>query len=173
MKRGFTLIELMVTVAIIAILTTIVLAQFGVARSRSRDSKRVADIAQIQLAIQLYFDRCNQFPTASGTGADSIVNIASNVGCPTGLSMATFLNQLPTPPSGNFGTGYGNYRYHVHTTSGVNDNYYLMTKLENNSSSIFDNSITGSIPTPSSGWSGSLTTMTVGASTLYYTVGPK
>lgn len=174
MKKAFTLIELLVVVAIIAILTSIVLAQFSIAKSKSRDTKRVADVAQIQLAIQLYFDRCNQYPSSTNSGVTSIVNISSNVGCPSGITLGTFLNQLPTPPSGNYGgTEYTAYRYHVHTLNGVNDNYYLSAKLENDGA-IFDSSLSGNIPVGGpGGWSGLSSQFEVGRSQLYYTVGPK
>lgn len=175
MKKAFTLVELLVVATIIAILTSITLVEFGVAKSKSRDSKRVADVAQIQLAIQLYFNRCNQYPNMSGSNGVTSVDINSSVGCPTGISMNSFLNQIPTPPSGDYGsTAYTLYRYHVHTTNGVNDNYYLMAKLENPTNNVFDNSITGMIPAGGvNGWAGLTQQFEVGKNALYYAVGPK
>jgi prepilin-type N-terminal cleavage/methylation domain-containing protein len=61
-QKGFTLVELLVVIAIIAILTGIVATNFTSARSRARDAKRVSDLGHIQLAIELYFDRCKQYP---------------------------------------------------------------------------------------------------------------
>lgn len=55
-KGGFTLIELLVVIAIIGVLASIVLASLNSARRKSRDSRRVADIKQLQLALELYFD---------------------------------------------------------------------------------------------------------------------
>ena len=61
--RGFTLIELLVVIAIIGILSSIVLASLNTARLKSRDARRVADIKQIQLAMQLFYDASSTYPT--------------------------------------------------------------------------------------------------------------
>ncbi|MBI2109176.1 MAG: prepilin-type N-terminal cleavage/methylation domain-containing protein [Parcubacteria group bacterium] len=58
-REGFTLIELLVVIAIIGILSSVVLASLNSAREKSRDAKRVADLKQIQLALELYFDDNN------------------------------------------------------------------------------------------------------------------
>lgn len=55
-KKGFTLIELLVVIAIIGILSSVVLASLNSARQKSRDAKRVSDIKQIQLALELFAD---------------------------------------------------------------------------------------------------------------------
>ncbi|MEK7599217.1 MAG: type II secretion system protein [Patescibacteria group bacterium] len=61
-KRGFTLIELLVVIAIIGVLASVVLASLNSARRKSRDARRVADIKQIQLALELYFDSKGEYP---------------------------------------------------------------------------------------------------------------
>lgn len=61
-KRGFTLIELLVVIAIIGILSSVVLASLNSARQKSRDARRLSDIKQLQLALELYYDANTAYP---------------------------------------------------------------------------------------------------------------
>ncbi len=56
LKLGFTLIELLVVIAIIGVLASIVLASLNTARRKSRDARRVTDLKQLQLALELFYD---------------------------------------------------------------------------------------------------------------------
>ncbi|MDP3052148.1 MAG: type II secretion system protein [bacterium] len=81
-KKGFTLIELLVVIAIIGILASIVLASLNTARMKSRDARRIADIKQIQIALELYFDaNSSKYP---GTLAD--------------LTTGKFMSTVPQDP---------------------------------------------------------------------------
>jgi prepilin-type N-terminal cleavage/methylation domain-containing protein len=66
-SRGFTLIELLVVIAIIGILSSVVLASLNSARQKSRDARRIGDIKQLQLALEMYYDSNNGY--ASSTSA--------------------------------------------------------------------------------------------------------
>lgn len=59
LTKGFTLIELLVVIAIIGILSSVVLASLNSAREKARDAKRISDVKQIQLALELYADSNN------------------------------------------------------------------------------------------------------------------
>jgi prepilin-type N-terminal cleavage/methylation domain-containing protein len=59
LSYGFTLIELLVVIAIIGVLASIVLASLNNARVKARNARRITDIKQIQLALELYYDGQN------------------------------------------------------------------------------------------------------------------
>jgi prepilin-type N-terminal cleavage/methylation domain-containing protein len=62
MKKGFTLIELLVVISIISLLSSIVLSSLNQARASARDSERLSDIRQIQVALELYRNINGNYP---------------------------------------------------------------------------------------------------------------
>ncbi len=96
-QKAFTLIELLVVIAIIAILTAIVMSNFTQAKAKARDAKRVSDIAQIQLALELYFDRCNIYPTDITRAVGSITEGCTGLTPP--VTLGTFISKIPSDPT--------------------------------------------------------------------------
>jgi type II secretion system protein G len=98
-KKGFTLIELLVVIAIIGLLSTLAVVALNSARQKSRDSKRVADIKQIQTALELYFADNNGYPveaTAIELGVDA-TSLCSN-GFDTTCTGTTYMGLVPEAP---------------------------------------------------------------------------
>lgn len=88
-KQGFTLIELLVVIAIIGLLSTLSILALNQARARARDAKRVADVKQIQTALEMYYNDVGDYPvTASVTAGASL-----------GSSNGVYLRAIPTPPT--------------------------------------------------------------------------
>ena len=54
MKKGFTIVEVLVVIGIIAILTVIIFPSISNIRAKNRDAEKVADISAIQLGLSLY-----------------------------------------------------------------------------------------------------------------------
>ena len=62
-QRAFTLIELLVVIAIIGLLATLSVIALGNSRAKARDAKRVADVKQVQTALELFFNDNGRYPT--------------------------------------------------------------------------------------------------------------
>ena len=118
--QGFTLDELMVVIAIIAILTGIMLASFSGAKAQSRDLKRVSDLSQLQLALAGFFNRCGVYPAnlTIGSGESSCTSAG------TTIKLSTFMSTVPTAPN----TG----EVYVYSVDAGLDDYFLHATLENN-----------------------------------------
>lgn len=129
LAKGFTLIELLIVIAIIALLTGIIITNLSSSRAKSRDAQRVSDIAQIQLAIEQYFDRCGAYPATYSTNnasSECIGNPSANI------KLGNYISQLPLDPSTN-----GNYDYAVNSATNPID-YVLHAKLETKNDALTD-----------------------------------
>ena len=99
-KKAFTLIELLVVIAIIAILATLAVVALQNSRANARDAKRLADVKQMQTALELYFNDNNSYPTS----------ITSTIAT-SGIVYMTTIPTPPTPVDGDCTTENNNYTY--------------------------------------------------------------
>jgi prepilin-type N-terminal cleavage/methylation domain-containing protein len=60
-KRGFTLIEMLVVVFIVALLASIILISVNRGRQDARNAKRKADLGSIKTAVEMYRDRNSNY----------------------------------------------------------------------------------------------------------------
>ncbi len=61
-KTAFTLVELLVTISIIAIVLTVASVSFSGIRKNSKDAKRINTVKQIQFALELYRRDIGTYP---------------------------------------------------------------------------------------------------------------
>lgn len=111
-SKGFTLIELLVVIAIIGLLSSVVLASLNGARKKGRDARRLADLKQLQVAMELYYSEqaTPAYPAAtSALTAGYIANVPTDPGTGAAYTyvrpttsfycLGTLLETVPLPVS--------------------------------------------------------------------------
>jgi len=91
-----------VVIAIIGLLASIVLVSLNSARGKARGVRRVADLRQIQTALEMYYDTNNSYPNSgggwrsecSGGGGFSASNVIPGL-------VPTYMPVFPSDPSMN------------------------------------------------------------------------
>ena len=128
-KKGFTLIELMITVSLIAILSAILLQVINptALRSKTRDQQRIADLKRIQSALELYFADNRVYPVGGWlviTSSDVLSN-----------KLTLYMDTVPLDPlyagstanAGPCGSGTTNRRYNYWSDGA---DYVLTAQME-------------------------------------------
>ena len=63
-KNGFTIIELVIVISVISLFFILSIIGLNITRRKSRDSKRLNDVKQIQEALDLYFNDKSFYPAS-------------------------------------------------------------------------------------------------------------
>ncbi len=79
-RRGFTLIEMLIVIAVIGILASVVLVGLGPIQRQARDSRRISDVRQVQTALELYFTRNGGYPVGAPMRWDGLTQALTGAG---------------------------------------------------------------------------------------------
>ncbi|MGH8496715.1 MAG: type II secretion system protein [Gammaproteobacteria bacterium] len=101
LKGGFSLVELLIVVIILAILAAIVVPQFSDTTDDARASAIESNIASMRSAIQVYRQQHGAFPSAvAATGATCPAGVAGTGALNSAQAFAEQLTQYTTPAGG-------------------------------------------------------------------------
>jgi len=98
-RDGFTLVELMITMVIMVILTTLAVVVTGNIQVQARDNEREQDIQAIARGLEQYYTNGNQYYTPGGTkgsypGSNMMISISGAGWCPN-----TYIYEASDPSS--------------------------------------------------------------------------
>lgn len=151
-QKGFTLIEILITISIIAVAFGVVLTSANYLQKSARDAQREADLVNIQSALQQYYADQQYFPQSDPTlpntlNLSSDLVVDSNTGNPqTPPSVNIYLKTIPKDP-----TLSQNYYYKAFISSNLGDTnicdnltttkcqFYIVCALMENLPSTVDN----------------------------------
>ena len=111
--KGFSLLELLVVVAIIGLLTAIAIPQFSSYRAHAVESQMKSDLKNAALAMDSYFAENKVYPTSVaaivGVGFNQTEGVALTIAIPTPASFTiTASKPSGTQPSFTFSSVTGN-----------------------------------------------------------------
>ncbi|MDR3582450.1 MAG: type II secretion system protein [Candidatus Pacebacteria bacterium] len=130
-EKGFTLIEILIVVAIIAVLASIVIVGVGPAQQSGRDARRISDLQNVRNGLQLYYSKCGFYPGATSGSTLCPAQTNSYAGMTTALTGSNLgISSIPVDPSSN--------RNYYYAASADGSSYTLGAVLENPNNSVFN-----------------------------------
>lgn len=77
-RHGFTLVELIVVISVIAILAAISVVGYSVVVRQNRDSTRQADITALTHTLDTYYQRNGEYPVGCAVNGSTCVTVGTN-----------------------------------------------------------------------------------------------
>ncbi len=109
-KQGFTLLEILVSVSIIAILTIVGIVSFATVNRRSRDAKRKSDVEQLRSALEMYRADYGNYPNPAACQPGP-----ADASCLDSVLKPTYIPAIAKDPKSNQSF---TYRYKANSQSG-------------------------------------------------------
>jgi len=113
MKKGFTLMEILISIAIIAILTAIGIVSYTSINRNARNAKRRTDVEQLRSAYELYRADNGYYPSRSASSMGDASLLLSN---PVDPPFDTYMSSIPVDPKG--------LQYKIQVINEIDGEYY-------------------------------------------------
>lgn len=107
-NKGFTLIEILVVVAIIGVLATISLVALNTSRAKARDARRIEDVKKIALALEQYASDNGDYPLMDWAYSTPKTpwGTDNNNWLVLGEMLSPYIAKLPVDPINDYSKGY-------------------------------------------------------------------
>ncbi|RJO62017.1 type II secretion system protein [candidate division WS5 bacterium] len=136
-RKGFTLIEIVVVMAIIAILATLIVGAIIIVREKSRDTALLNDARIIQSGLDRYYVRNGRYPVPNPYNADftaySMVDNTAPANTIRGILINEIGREMKNPSSVGRVCYYTTTNWQDNQTTG-NWRYYLWVQSESTAS---------------------------------------
>lgn len=126
LQTGFSLVELLITISIIAVLVAMGIASYATLNKQSRDAKRKSDLEQIRAALEMYRADNGSYPSV---GSGSWVAASSATDALIGLTPSLVTTYIPVIPSDPKTTQTYMYRA-TNSSSGIYYGYCVSAAME-------------------------------------------
>lgn len=135
-RSGFTLVELLIVIVVIAILAAITIVAYNGVQSKARDTSRKTSVANISKALEMYYIQNGRYPSStcssgcSSTTSWSATNDASWQQVLGAALVPQYISALPGDPAPDVGKNVlvaGNYGIAYFTNGGVVNDYCGVT----------------------------------------------
>jgi len=136
---GFTIVELLIVVVVIAILAAISIIAYNGVQQRARDTERMAELTSLQKALEIYHAEKGGYPLCGSTSGPNLTPILSSgtaYDCLVDELVPGYTSAIPADPTNNgsyvyrYAPGYKKNGTTSYAGGTATDNYILGTKQE-------------------------------------------
>lgn len=134
-RQGFTIVELLIVIVVIAVLSSVSVAAFSGVQQKTRDARRVSDMQAIVKALEMYKTQVGNYPAPSTTNTITGWEVSSKNPSQflSALKTTSIVQSVPVDPINNEqtitrGFLYKYYRYDAGTNgcSPSRGAYYIL-----------------------------------------------
>lgn len=129
-RKGFTLIEVLIVVAIIGILASVVLVGLGPLQKQGRDARRISDLKSVQAGLEIYYGKCGFYP-GNSIDAQGVCPASFNaIGGTDAAAWTALTTSLKSAGISNVPVDPNKSRNYAYATDATGNSYILRAQLD-------------------------------------------